>query len=274
MRIISHIAAFLLFAGASNAQTKDIQLYTLDCGTINVADAAAFDRENRLNGKSFELKVPCYLIRHPKGDLLWDVGLNEALAASPEGIGAGTAFHSTMERSLTGQLAEIGLASRDIEYLSLSHSHPDHSGNANLFANSIWIANRAERNFMFTEGTAEARAGYSKLEDSETVLFDDAHDVFGDGSVVIYHTPGHTPGHSVLLLKLAKAGALLFSGDLHIVQEGYDMRAIPRFNTDAEQTVASMARFEALVKEHNARAVIEHDKSHFEALPAFPKFLD
>ncbi|MBO6506640.1 MAG: N-acyl homoserine lactonase family protein [Kordiimonadaceae bacterium] len=265
-------AAVLLVAATNANATDSVQLYTLDCGTIEVSDMVSFDKQRRFAGQSITLKVPCYLIRHPDGDLLWDAGLDEALAANPEGIG--TTFHSTMSQTLTSQLAELGMSPADIEYLSLSHWHPDHAGNANLFGHSTWIANRAERDFMFSDAMKEAQTGYSALKTAKTILFDETYDVFGDGSAVVYGTPGHTPGHSVLLLTLNSAGALLFSGDLYIHEESRTLRAIPLFNTDIGQTLQSMDRFEALAEQHQARVVIEHDKNHFEAMPKFPKYLD
>lgn len=264
--------AVLLAAASSTQSAESIRLYTLDCGTYEVSNMASLDKEGRFDGQRTTLKVPCYLIRHPAGDLLWDAGLDEALAANPDGIG--TTFHSTMTHTLTEQLAELGMSPADIEFLSISHWHPDHSGNANLFGHATWIANRAERDFMFSEAMKEAQAGYAALKNAKTILFEETYDVFADGSAVVYSTPGHTPGHSVLLLKLNTAGSLLFSGDLYIQEESRSMQAVPLFNTDVAQTLQSMDRFEALAEQHNARVVIEHDKNHFEAMPKFPNYLD
>lgn len=272
MKLNFAVISGLLTLLASSATAAEIRLYTLDCGTIDVSDMASFDREGRFAGQSITLKVPCYLIRHPKGDLIWDTGYDDALASKPEG--QGTTFHATMDRTLESQLVDLGLGLADVEFLALSHWHPDHSGNANLFGASTWIANRAERDFMFSDAMQQAQPGYSALQDAKTILFDKTYDVFGDGSVVIHSTPGHTPGHSVLLLTLENAGSLLFSGDLHIFEEGRRAASIPTFNSDVEQTVQSMQLFEKLAAEHSAHIVIEHDKDHFEAMPRFPNYLD
>lgn len=263
----------LFFSLISAASAKDnIRLYTLDCGTIYVADLASLDREGRFDGQNITLKVPCYLIRHPKGDLLWDAGLEQSIADLPNGTG--TTFLSTMERTLTEQLADLDLAPADIEYLSLSHWHPDHSGNANLFTGSTWVVNRAEHAFMFSDEMQSSSGTYAALRHAKTIMFDDTYDVFSDGSAVIVSTPGHTPGHSVLLLKLANSGAFLFSGDLHIFAEGHRLGTIPTFNSDAGETVRSMALFNRLAQENKARVIIEHDKTHFESLPPFPEYLE
>lgn len=273
MTLKNIIAALYLGTAAHAASADDsIKLYTLDCGTVDVVDMAPFDNKGRFDGQSIELANPCFLIRHPKGDLLWDTGMAQTLADIPEGIGDNFRFY--MKRKLTDQLADLGLAKTDIDYLSISHWHPDHSGNSGLFAASTWIVNRTERAFMFAEEKPQGYADYAALEGAKTIQFDDSYDVFKDGSTVITSLVGHTPGHSVLTVKLENTGALLFSGDLHIFAEGKKADAIPTFNFDAEATVPSIKAFAALAEKEKARVIIQHEKSHFDALPKFPKYLD
>ncbi|NOX84304.1 MAG: N-acyl homoserine lactonase family protein [Alphaproteobacteria bacterium] len=253
-----------------------MQFYALDCGAIDVADMSSFSREGKFDGEKYALVVPCFLIRHPKGDLLWDAGLEQSLVDTPDGIGGG-AFHSTMKIKLTDQLAQLGLAPNDIEFLSISHSHPDHAGNANLLASSTFIANQAEHSFMFSDKMKENSGWfelYAALENADTVMFENEHDVFGDGNVVITSMPGHTPGSSVLLVRLRNAGPLLLTGDLYTHAGARELRTVPTFNTDAQATLKSMDQFEALAKKENARVIIQHEKADFEKLPTFPEFLD
>ena len=265
-------ATFLTLTANTAAADDTIKLYTLDCGSIEMFDTAAFSSEGHFSGPA-TLAVPCYLIRHPKGDLLWDTGHDQTIADMPEGLKASWGI-TTTNTKLTDQLAELGLAPTDIEYLSLSHWHPDHSGNADLFAASTWVVHKAEREFMFSNAMKEASDGYAALESAETIQFTEPYDLFGDGSVVMVPTPGHTVGHSVLQLTLARAGTLLFSGDLYTHAEGRKLSAVPVFNFDKQQTIQSMALFESLMKQHSARVVIEHEQADFDALPKFPKYLD
>ena len=253
-----------------------VKLYALDCGSFEFFDISAFSREGYFDGEGLSLAVPCFLIRHPDGDLLWDAGLEQSLADTPEGV-ENDIFHMRLETRLTDQLRQLGLEPPDLDYLSISHSHWDHAGNCNLFAGSTFIVQRQEHSFMFSEAKRadpESFAVYSALEEAETVLFEEEYDVFGDGTVVIKAMPGHTPGHSVLLLRLENAGAVLLTGDLYIHARGRELRAIPTFNTDEGATVESMERFEALAREEEARVVIQHERADFEALPPFPAFLD
>jgi glyoxylase-like metal-dependent hydrolase (beta-lactamase superfamily II) len=246
-----------------------IRLYALDGGRILATgtDAAEMADDGAYAGQTLEMPVPCFLIRHPRGDLMWEAGMSRTRTDLGEWATAGA--------SLVEQLASLDLAPGDIRFLSVSHGHWDHSGNAGLFAGSTWIVNPVERDVMFDE---ENRAGpgmddYGALEAAETRLITDDHDVFGDGSVVIVQAPGHTPGHTVLLVRLAEAGTILLSGDLWHLAASRIGRRVPTFNTDRAQTLASMDRVEALVATTGARVIIQHDPVDHASLPRFPSSL-
>lgn len=187
---------------------------------------------------------PCYLVRHPSGDLLWDTGLAEALADTPGGIDWDKTFHVSMAKKLTVQLSELGLTPADIEFVSFSHMHGDHTGSGNLFTASTWIADVDERNAMFSDAARRNPdfANYEKLGEARTMLIegDAVHDVFGDGTVTIHQAPGHTPGHTVLLVKTAGAGNVLLTGDMFHLAESREKRLVPRFNWNREMTLQSM----------------------------------
>jgi glyoxylase-like metal-dependent hydrolase (beta-lactamase superfamily II) len=185
----------------------------------------------------------------------------------------------TMSAKLADQLSQLQLTPADIEYVSISHSHTDHTGNGNLFAGSTWIVDEDERAYMFRdEARADAQAfnTYNQLESAQTRLIqgDDDYDVFGDGSVTIIQTPGHTPGHTVLLVRLQEAGAVLLTGDMYHLAESRERRTVPRFNTDRAQTLASMDKVERIAADANARVIRQHVREDFEALPRFPEALN
>src|SRR5207245_7352212 len=138
-------------------------------------------------------------------------------AFTPRGASA-TLRYANSVKPLTAQLAGIGYAPTDITYLAFSHFHWDHIGNANVFASATWLVRKPERDIMFADPPSPRTepANYSALNKSKTVIITkDDYDVFGDGSVVIKSTPGHSPGHQVLFLKLAKTGPVLLSGHLY-----------------------------------------------------------
>ncbi len=264
---------------AAETSRPEVQLYAMDCGRIAFTDIGVFADDGSMDGQSRTLVDPCFLIRHPDGDMIWDAGFPDAIADMENGLDlAAMGAHVTMPRKLADQLSELGLTPADIEFISFSHQHGDHTGNGNLFVSSTWIVDADERAYMFSDEARGAQSfqGYSQLENAETVLIegDGDHDVFGDGSVVIVQTPGHTPGHTVLLVRLANAGPILLTGDMYHLAETRERRLVPTFNVDRAQTLASMDKVEALAAETDARVVRQHVPEDIESLPAFPAALN
>lgn len=275
-------AAALVALAACNQTTTEapapaVQLYAMDCGRISVSDAGAFADNGSLDGQQREVVDPCYLIRHPDGDLMWDVGLPDSIAQAPGGSVVSGPFTLTVPVLLADQLAQLELTPADIEFVSISHSHFDHVGNAAMFSGATWLLDADERAWMFRE---EARADpqfglIAPIENANTRLLegDGDTDVFGDGSVTIIQAPGHTPGHSLLLVRLPNAGPILLTGDMYHMPESREQRLVPRFNVNRDQTIAAMDRIDALEAE-GARVVRQHVQADFEALPRFPEALN
>ena len=264
----------------ARAPAPAVQLYAMDCGRAAFADVDMFADDGSFAGQERTLVDPCYLIRHPSGDLIWDTGFSDAVADMPGGLDLPQmGARITMERKLVDQLAELGLAPGDIEFVSFSHAHSDHTGNGNVFASSTWIVDADERAYLFRpEARADAQSFgfYNQLENAQTRLIegDGDMDVFGDGTVVIVQAPGHTPGHTILRVNLANAGTVLLTGDMWHLAESRERRTVPRFNVDRAQTLASMDKVEALARETNARVVRQHVAEDFESLPRFPAALN
>jgi N-acyl homoserine lactone hydrolase len=244
-----------------------IKLYVLDGGLIRGYDASDLADDGAYDGRLVDLPAPCFLIRHPDGDLMWESGISPTRTD----LEVGVEFGATLEV----QLAMLGLSPSEILFVSVSHGHWDHSGNAGLFSSSTWIVNPDERAAMFNDEmrTTQGMDDYGALEYAETVLITDDHDVFGDNSVRIIQSPGHTPGHTVLLVRLDDAGPMLLSGDLWHLAESRRERRVPPFNTDRGQTLASMDKVEAVVRSTGARVVIQHEADDIAALPRFPEYL-
>ncbi|WDI31480.1 N-acyl homoserine lactonase family protein [Hyphococcus flavus] len=263
-------------SAAASSAAADIKAYVLDCGRIEMNDLSFFALEDEYAGRTNSASDMCVLVRHPDGDLMWDAGLPMALNEMEDGLTNGP-FHLSVPTTISEQFDAIGVSVDDIDYFSVSHSHFDHIGNGNMFAGATFLVDSDERAHMFREearADAQSFANYNELENAETVEFDGDHDVFGDGSVVILAMPGHTPGHTSLLVNLANEGPVMFTGDLYHLNESRERRLMPKFNVDVEQTYASMDRFEQLAEEKNARVVVQHSLSDFEALPKVPEYLD
>ncbi len=271
------LLAALLGCGPG-AEKPPVTLTVFDCGEILVTNLGELLSPGIDVGVSRTLFVPCYLIEHPEGRLIWDAGLSDSLAElgdAGQSSGDG-AWISTVKRTLAAQLKEIGVDPARIEYVAFSHVHFDHTGNGNLFTTARWLVQRADFEAAFAEDAREHFYDpdtYDELKDRAMLLNGD-HDLFGDGSVVLLSTPGHTPGHQVLALELRNRGRLLLSGDLWHTSKNRAGRVVPAFNFDAAQTLASMRRVEAYLAETGAALWIEHERDTYPDVPLAPASID
>jgi glyoxylase-like metal-dependent hydrolase (beta-lactamase superfamily II) len=253
---------------------SELRLYELDCGSIDVKDMAPFSDTFEYNGKAGRVVDPCYVIRGPKGTLLWDTGLGDKFAQTPGGVDNG-GFHIVVAHTLPDQLKDIGLTPADITFMAFSHFHFDHTGNANEFPGATWIINKTE--LAWAESGASDVVDTSNIsgyKTAKTKMIDGDYDVFGDGSAMILRAPGHTPGHQVLMLKLKKAGTVILSGDLYHTRENRLHRRVPMFNTERADSLASMDRIETILKNTKGKLYIQHDARDFALLPKPPGYLD
>jgi N-acyl homoserine lactone hydrolase len=251
------------------------RVYVFDCGDIKGLDPALFHFKKEELAET-DFVVTCYLVAHPRGTLMWDVGVIPDSAFKADGKPV-TEGRSTVTRPLKAQLASAGYKPSDITYLAMSHYHSDHTANANDFAGATWIVQQAERDFMFSDkptGIVKPEH-YNALKNSKTiVLKNEDHDVFGDGTVVLKTTPGHTPGHQALFVKLAKTGPLLLAGDLYHYPEERTFKRFPSFEFNVEQSAASRARMDDFMKQTGATMWIEHDLPTHAKLQKAPAFYD
>ncbi len=254
---------------AAAGKAADLKVHAFDCGRIGMLDLALFSSNGEYEGRENKAADMCFLIRHPEGDLMWDAGLPDSFHEQEEGVTNGP-FHLSVPTTLASQLEGAGVAPGDIEFFSISHSHFDHVGNAAMFAGSTFLIDKDERAHMFRDEAREEETFglVAPLENAETIEFDGDYDVFGDGSVMILAMPGHTPGHTSLQLTFSDDKTVLLTGDLYHLIESREKRIQPTFNTDKEQTLRSMDRFEALAAETGAQVVIQHSLEHMKALPA------
>ena len=262
----------------TKSEKPEVKLYTFDGGTVMVNNLELFSQDTTYQGQSKEFADAFYVISHPKGNLMWDAGLPEALVASPEPVTPpGGAFTISRRDSVFNQLKSIGMTPADIDYIALSHSHFDHSGHANVFKDSRWLVQETEYAMVTSDEikNSENAGLYEAIKELTNVQkLNGDYDVFGDGSVVIKSMPGHTPGHQVLYLDLVENGPTLLTGDLYHTYENRTHKRVPIFNTDVAQTLKSMDAFEAFAKEKNAKVYLQHQKEDFNKMPKAPKYLN
>jgi len=265
------------------APPRTLRLYVLDCGMLNITTEGV-ERYHVTPAEVGETRmpVPCFLIVHPRGTLIWDVGVipDPIVEAQPQGarLDVNPTAAAIVTRTLRSQLAQIGYRPADITYVAVSHAHIDHTANLNAFAGSTWLTRPAERAFMWAENNPRVNVTfYTALKDSPRIatVDEDEHDVFGDGSVVMKAAPGHTPGHQVLVLRLASTGRVMLSGDLyHYPQERTLRRAPPDNEFNVDMSAASRRRIEDYLQATKTTLWIEHDFGADAKLKKAPAYYD
>jgi N-acyl homoserine lactone hydrolase len=245
------------------AQGPDVTLTRIDCGTdAQPRDVARFSDVFAHRNLKLQFTFSCYLIKHGNEYMVWDTGFMPA--SNP----------NAPKTSLVDYLAQLKVTTDQIKYVGISHYHGDHTGQLPalpmatlLIGQGDWDAVNAPKPAQGVNAAAFAHwtTGGSNYE---ALSLD--KDVFGDGSVIILRTPGHTPGHSSLLVRLKETGPVLLSGDIVHFRENYETNGVPTVNTDRAQTLASLDRFKKIAEALKATVVIQHDMRDIGKLPAFP----
>jgi N-acyl homoserine lactone hydrolase len=265
------LATLAISTSTTLAQPKSgvDKLYIINCGEGVAGDISRWSPGVNV-GKSMDFVDNCYLMHHTQGWLLWDTGVTDAIAAMPDGQAPADPrmTHWRRPKTLASQLELLGVKPTDIQYLAVSHTHPDHIGNVEMFPQVMLLVQKAEYEWLTPLGVGRFKADHpvKKLEGD--------YDVFGDGSVTIISTPGHTPGHQSLLVKLPKAGAIMLSGDAVHFKSNWENRGVPSGNTDKDQTLASMQRISELLAKEKAQLWINHDKAQRDTLKMAPAYYD
>ena len=262
---------------AAEAEAPALKLYVFDCGRVRFDDEQldAFDFGLTSDETDVrELIAPRYVVEHERGRLLWEGGLPLATAET-EGWQDADGKQLRLDRRLGDQLADIDLDFAAFDYVAFSHMHYDHVGVANELEGATLLIQRPEYESAFGDEMTVygfRPALYERLRDADRQILDGEHDVFGDGRVRILPAPGHTPGHQLLFVDLAKTGPVLLSGDLYHFQFNRDNRRVPSFNVDAETTLASMDRIEQFLEESGAELWIEHELARFDQVEQAPAY--
>jgi glyoxylase-like metal-dependent hydrolase (beta-lactamase superfamily II) len=254
---------------AQTGKTGVEKLYVLNCGEGVAGDISRWSPGVN-EGKSMDFVDNCYLIKHAQGWFLWDTGISDAVAAMPNGLAPSDpkAVFWRRPKTLAAQLDQLGVTPADVKAMAVSHTHPDHIGNVEIFPTTMLYVQKAEYEWPAANNEPRFKPGHpvTKLEGDR--------DVFGDGSVTILSTPGHTPGHQSLLVKLPHTGAVVLSGDAVHFKSNWDNRGVPANNFSKEQTLASMQKMSDTLAKEKAQLWINHDKAQRDGLKMSPEFYD
>ncbi len=267
------------FVHAADAAKKTVdRMYVLECGELKIKDISANWSPGVNVGKPMDFSDTCYLIRHGDRLMLWDSGISDSVADKPEGVsGAGGLLTQFMPRTLASQLQVLNIAPTEVTDIAFSHFHSDHVGNANLFTAAKLYIQQPEYDAAFGPDAAKsgfAPAFYEKLRANPTVKLTGDYDVFGDGSVIIISTPGHTPGHQSLLVRLPKRGPVILSGDLAHFQDNWTNRRVPLRNFNKEQSAQSMEHVAKLLETEHGELWINHDQKQSARITKAPAAIE
>ena len=237
-----------------------LKLWRLDCGRLDENKARPWPWQQ------VATPCPCFLIGNGSRYLLWDTGL------SRRAIGANHPVYK-LERTITDQLAQIGVKPEQVEFIGISHYHGDHTGQATQFPKARLLIGAGDLEALKSKtppgGSAPTHIqpwidGTSPVE---PIVVD--RDVFGDGRVTMLTTRGHTPGHSSLLVNLT-TGPVILAGDLWFSHEDALRATMPNFNTGRAETLASRDRISRLAEKLDAVIILQHEPADVAKLPAFP----
>jgi N-acyl homoserine lactone hydrolase len=253
--------SFAALTASAQQPAPEVTLARMDCGT-GVNDQRRFTDTFAYSEPRMPFTFSCYVIKHGDDYMVWDTGYLPGSNPSAPTV------------TLVDQLAQMKIRPEQVKFVGISHFHGDHTGQLGSFPGSTlligdreWAAVTATppmpganvaafRHWMTGGGKVEPQAADK--------------DVFGDGTVVILRTPGHTPGHQALLVRLKEKGPVVLSGDLVHFRENYESNGVPGFNFDRSQTTSSIDRIKQIEKNLKATVIIQHDPRDIGKLPAFP----
>ena len=239
-----------------------------------------------------QVPVGFFVIKHPKGNVLFDTGNNDKLITDLNYWGKLSTFFEpkmTADDAIDAQLKKIGLTPDDIKYVVVSHMHLDHGGNVGKFPNSTLVIQNDEISYsMFPDepfaggfipgDTAVLRApvGSSKPNAMNMIRLDGDFDIFGDGSVVVHSSRGHTKGSQMLLVRLPKTGTTILTGDAAYFRDNVEKNLIPNIVLayDPAGIVKGYDWIRRVMASENGNFFTAHDPDSFKAMKKAPEFYE
>lgn len=284
------ILASLLGATVASAgePPKEMKLYVFTSGGLTL------DKSIIQNGSSGKVTIPVgfYLIRHPKGDVLFDCGNNDKIITDPDYWGPFVAALDpvrTPDIAIDAQLAKIGVKPEDIDYVALGHFHVDHAGNVGKFPGATFVYQRDEiRNafwpepgyatFFITADFAWMRNGIGggMANGVKAIELNGDLDLFGDHSVEIHRAVSHTPGSQIMVVRLPNHGTVVLTSDAVYLQENLDKNILPSVGSVYDPTgmLDAYAWVKRLRDTEGADIIFAHDPDNFKAHKQSPEFYD
>lgn len=263
----------MTFPGAAKRLwALDSPTFTLDAGILMV-------------GATGELTIPmpAYLIEHPKGLVLFDTGLTPDAAEDPEAVYGPLAqflgIRFTPDQRLDRQVEALGYKLSDVTHVVASHTHFDHTGGLHLFPDAKMYVGADDLRFAYWPDPAgQAFFRTADLEPTRAFQWRQVptgvdHDIFGDGSLVIVSTPGHTPGELSMVVRLPSRNFILTGDTVHLRAALEGEIPMP-YDSDTAQSVRSIQRLKLLREAADATVWISHDPEDWSEFPHAPHCFD
>ncbi len=255
-----------------------VRVYAL-CGGYLELDQSLFFPD-RPPGPRYTVPVPCYLVAHSQGHVLFDTGVHRQAIADPVGrLGERRAarfgVRSKPDEEVVSQLALLGLTPADVRYVANSHFHFDHCGGNEFFPRATFLVQRAELEAARAVDPERPGRYAPSAPDFDHPLdyrpVEGEHDVFGDGRVVLLPTFGHTPGHQSLWVRLDSGAECVFVADACYTREHMDRSLLPGVLWDADRMARSLARLRELRDRRGVVLFYGHDSAQWEGMPRAPE---
>jgi glyoxylase-like metal-dependent hydrolase (beta-lactamase superfamily II) len=256
------LGAGALFSLSAVAQTTpEVTLTRLDCGN-GFNDSRRFSDTFAYTDPKMPFTFSCYVVKHGDDYMVWDTGYLPGSNPNASKV------------TLGEQLAQLKIKPEQVKFVGISHFHADHTGQLDTVPNATLLIGQKEWDALTAPkpmaganvaGFKHWISGGGKVDPQPA-----DKDVFGDGTVMVLRTPGHTPGHQSLLVRTKGSGAFILVGDAAHFHENYDSNGVPGFNYDRAETIASLERIKGIAKNVKATVIIQHDPRDIGKLPAFP----
>jgi N-acyl homoserine lactone hydrolase len=212
-----------------------------------------------------------FLVEHPEGKVLFDTGAHPKWKSKAHEEASGIAVVVGENDDVASRLSTLGVDPEDIDRVVVSHLHFDHAGGLQFFPHATVYVQETELRFAYWPAVYQ-RDLYDRDDFDHDLKWFELHgdyDVFGDGSVRIIATPGHTPGHQSLCVELP-SGLIVFAADASYLETKMRQRRVPGIVWSPDAMVASWGALEDLERSRGARLVFTHDFDYEESKPLAP----
>jgi len=275
---------------ASAASPEGMKLYVFTSQPLDIARSALSSAAPA--GEKFLIPVAFFLIKHPKGNVLFETGDNDKLIKDQTYWGPLAAMLDkgvSADLAIDTQLEKVGVKTSDVNYVILGHMHLDHAGNVSKFPHATIIAQRDEIQNAFwphpgtaccyiTEDFANLRGsiGNPMPGSQPTIELNGDLDLFGDGSVYIHRQVSHTPGSQIALIRLPKTGLVVLTSDLCYLKENLDKDILPSIGLvyDPVGMLDGYHYVKQAVAREKGDVIFAHDPDVFKAHKHSPEYYE